>query len=207
VETEAEIAAGDPAVAFKPGGNALDRGGRDDERPAARPEHRHAERPAGGIEREPAFGGAPQGRVELKAGVDLAAAQAPPGSTRAGDDPERRRRPALLGADQDGERTGRNVVCSKRSRGQIRTVDAKQGDVRRGVASDELGGHCLAVREGDRDLAFFRERLVGGDDEAGTPDEAARPRPVGVDRNHASRGARDDPGDFGGEVLQQGGRN
>jgi acetate kinase len=56
LETEAEIAARDPAVALEHRRDALDRARWNDEHPPTWSEHRHANRLAGHIEREAAFG-------------------------------------------------------------------------------------------------------------------------------------------------------
>ena len=203
-EAEAEIAARDAPVALKPRGDALNRGRRDDEHPAARPEYRHADRPAGCIEGEPAFGARAARQIKLNAGVDLAAAQ---GSARVRPSGTRRRarrsarplrRPPLWRA----RRPRRVRPQAEPARRSERSMRSKAMSVV-GSRPTSLAGLCRRPGSVTAILAFLRQGLVGGDDEPGPPDEAARPRPVGVDRNHPSRGARDDPGDFGGEVFQQ----
>src|SRR5258705_439102 len=78
------------------------------------------------------------------------------------------------GAAHEGERADSECRRVKRCRRPVRPVTPKQGDVCRRVAADEPRRNGLTAREGDGDLAFFRQRLVGGDDQAGPPYETAR---------------------------------
>src|SRR3984893_4122329 len=98
LETEAEIAARDPAVALEHRHDALDRARWNDEHPPTWSEHRHANRLAGHIEREAAFGALPQARIKLDASVDLAAAHGFPGTGGAGHHTKRGGRRTIFGA-------------------------------------------------------------------------------------------------------------
>ena len=59
------------------------------------------------------------------------------------------------------------------------------------IAAGDMAWPRRSVGKLDRDLAFFRQRLVGGHDEPGLPDEARRARPMRVHRNDR----RSRPGD------------
>jgi hypothetical protein len=98
LETEAEIAARDPAVALEHRRDALDRARWNDEHPPTWSEHRHANRLAGHIEREAAFGALPQAQIKLGASVDLAAAHGFPGPGGAGHHTKRGGRRTIFGA-------------------------------------------------------------------------------------------------------------
>src|SRR5712691_6071454 len=63
LEAEPEIAARDAPVALELRRDAFDRGRWDDEHAPTRPKNRHADRPAGRIEREAAFGVSPQTQI------------------------------------------------------------------------------------------------------------------------------------------------
>src|SRR5262245_52215606 len=79
-EAEAEIAARDAPVALQPRRDTHNGSGRYDKHAPARSEYRHADRPAGCLEGETAFGTPPQAQIKLDASVYLAAAQGAPGA-------------------------------------------------------------------------------------------------------------------------------
>jgi len=142
-------------------------------------------------------------QVEFDAGADLAAAQAAPGRPCHRHEAERRDRGALLHPDGQGERPGLGRRSVERGRGQSGGIDPEQGDVSRRVAPDQACRGLVATRQGDRDLALLGERLIGSDDQAGAPDEAAGPRAVGMDADDASCRLCHQTGERGGEGLER----
>ena len=183
LQAEPEIAARDPAVRLELGGDALDRGGRDDEHAPARPEHRHAEGAAGGVERQPAFGdrAAATDRARCARRSRRRAATARPvlRSTRRR---TRRRRPcsrdptASASAPALRARVRSSIGC-RSSRSIRRSATSVVGSRPTSVAATRS-----AAGQRDLDLAFVGQRLVGGDDQAGPPDESAGARAM---RTHA----------------------
>jgi hypothetical protein len=79
LQSKTEIASCDLAMCLDLCGDARDRRGWDDENPAPRAEHRHAEGLTGRIESKAAFGVPPERQVELDPRVDLSAAHRLPG--------------------------------------------------------------------------------------------------------------------------------
>jgi hypothetical protein len=129
-------------VAFEPGCDALDRRRWNDEDAPARPEHRHAERPAGHIQRESALGAPSQRNGELEL-----ASISPPRMLRQGP-PARDTTPsAAVGspsrADHRGHSPGGELYpIESRCGGRSVPVDAKQGDVRGRVTPATVAATC-----------------------------------------------------------------
>ena len=117
--------------------------------------------------------------------------------------PRMLRQPGVLAAAGD-ERDG----AHRRGRGgrpvaEFRSREPQQRHVGRGIAAGELGGGGGAIGEQHAELVLAGQRLVGGDDEAGAPDQAADAPAVGaVDGDEAGRGR----GDESGELVGEGGK-
>src|SRR5262249_36138224 len=73
LETEAEIAPRDVAVLLKPRRDTLNSSRRDNEDPAARSEHRHADRPACRVNGKAPFGTLPHTQIKFDPRIDLTA--------------------------------------------------------------------------------------------------------------------------------------
>ena len=72
----------------------------------------HADRPAGWVDGETAFGTPLQAQIKLDPSVDLAATQGAPGAGRAGHYAERGGRRAILGTHRYGERLRQSTCLS-----------------------------------------------------------------------------------------------
>src|SRR2546423_14078454 len=105
-------------MGFKPSRDAADRRARNDETTSP-PLTGHANRFAGGREREAPLVAVSQPHAELDAGVNLAAAEASPASANQRHGTQRRGGSAVLGGDHDRQRAEiRNDGC-KGDRGSI----------------------------------------------------------------------------------------
>jgi hypothetical protein len=87
--------------------------------------------------------------------------------------------------DYDRQRAGEHRGRIEGDRLEVVPLDAKEGNIRGRVASDKVRSSRVAARQDDRDLAIFGERFLGGHDQVGPPDEAARPSALGV---HTDKG-------------------
>lgn len=76
-----------------------------------------------------------------------------------------------MGGDDDRQRAEGRDRCRELDRGDA-GIGAQQRDVGGVVAADDRGRSHAAVGKDDLDFALVGQRLVGGDDQAGLPDEA-----------------------------------
>jgi hypothetical protein len=101
---------------------------------------------------------------------------------------ERGARRIAVGGDDDRQRAKGRHNCGQLDRGN-RRIGAQQCDIRRMVAAGDRGGRGAAVGEADLDVALVGQRLVGGDDQAGFPDEAGGAGTMRMDGDDGRRGA------------------
>src|SRR5262249_46396726 len=86
LEAKTEVAPRDVAVLLKSCCDTLNSSRRDNEDTPARPEHRHADRPAHRINSETAFRSLPHAQLKFDPGLDLTATQRPPRADTTRDD-------------------------------------------------------------------------------------------------------------------------
>jgi hypothetical protein len=140
--------------------------------------------------------------------IDGAAAPAVPGAARDRDYAGSGDRAALMTADRQNEIAGAHPrrIAERCDTGTV-GLEAQHGDIGAGVAPGErrlmdfaVGGHHL-----DAIVAF--QRLLGGDDHAGAPVDAAdRPAPAGSDGDHAATRAFGEIGEAIGKLAEEVGR-
>jgi hypothetical protein len=152
-------------VALQPCRDTRNGSRRYDKHAPAGSEYRHADRPAGWVDDETAFGAPPQAQINLDPSVDLAATQGAPGASRAGHHAERGGRRTIFGTHRYGERADGDGCRLKRNRPQVGTVNPQQSDIGGGIASDELSRHRVAAGKCDGVFAFLGQGFIGCDDE------------------------------------------
>jgi hypothetical protein len=166
--------------------------GRDRENAAARSVDRHADQLALGGDEGAAFRRQREPQIEAQLGVDLSAVGAVPGAARERHDPERGDDVALRSPDGDGEMAGPQIRCDRRCERRRFAGKAQHGDVGRGIAPDQCRFDATSVRQGEREVGVALHCLLGGDDEAGLPDDAARgDRAAAVHGDHRAGGRLD----------------
>ena len=135
--------------------------------------------------------------------VEAPAAPGAPFAAARADDAEGGVRAGILGApDGEGERAGYGRAGGD-ARSLVGGIDFEDGDVGAGVGAGERGGDVRAVGQGDGDLLLAADGMFGGDDDAGTPEDAAgRESRPGVYGHDIARRLRDGCRDFIGKRCQ-----
>ena len=142
--------------------------------------------PPSAVDREP--------QIETQLGVDLSAVGTVPCAAGERDDPERGDDVTLRASDRDGKMARPQFGCDRRGDRRRFAAEAQYRDVGRGVASRKRRFDAAPVGKRHREIDVALHGLLGGDDEAGLPDDSARSEPAAaVDGDHRS-GCRLDGG-------------
>jgi hypothetical protein len=140
-----------------------------------------------------------QADIELDPRIDVAAAKAAPAAADQRHHPKRGAGRAACCGDDDCERTERRLARRQSCGRDLFGIEPQQGSIGGVIAADDGGWPRRSVGELDRDLAFLRQRLVGGHDESRLPDEAGPACAMRVHGDDHGCGLRDKAGDGGRE--------
>jgi hypothetical protein len=154
----------------------------------------HADQGAVGGDERAAFRRHCEPHVETQLGIDLPAVGAVPRSGGEGNDPERRDDVALRSADCEGEMAGLQTGCNRRGRDGRLGSKTQHGYIGGRIAAGQRRFDAASVRERQREIGVALYRFLGGDDEAGLPDDAARGHPPAAVNGHHCFRSRIDGG-------------
>ena len=126
--------------------------------------------------------------------VDLPAVGAVPWAAGERDDSERGDDVAFSSPDRDGKMARPQLGCDAAAIAPRLAAEAQHRDVGRGIASGERRLDAASVGERQREIGVALDGLLGGDDEAGLPDDAARGKPAAAVHGDDRRGCRVDGG-------------
>src|SRR6476646_9729248 len=161
-------------------------------RPAARTEHCHPDDTALQVDECAAFGSGAECQVQTNEAVDGSTSNAVPSPTRQSDDTECGERLAVMVPNcQDHLANPQSGIGGRRHRKSVR-LETKHSHIGGGVAARKRSIGDAAARKRQLDVVVALQDFFGGDDDSGTPMNAARgPPPSAMDSDDGACGAFD----------------
>ncbi len=204
LRADPQVAAPHAAAAEELVDDAIDRRGRHRDGRRARERRRvDAEHPARGIDERPAGEPVVDRDVEANELIDLAAVPGAPGRADGRDDAECRGDRVSGATEREGELADVERVADERRRSRRRVVELEHDEVGPRVAADDGAAGGRAAIERDADVVVLVHRVVRGDDESRTPDDArGGDAPTRVDGDDRAAGRLDGGGEIGGECFE-----
>src|SRR5262245_14945017 len=153
--------------------SAVDGRAWDRKRPAARTEHGHPDGTAFQVDECAAFGSGTECQVQTNEAVDGAAANAVPSPAREGDDAERGEGPAIMISYRQDDLTSSERGAGRGRYGKSVRLETEHRNISGGVAAHERSVGDAPGRKRDLDVLLAIQGFLGGNDDPGTPMDAA----------------------------------
>jgi hypothetical protein len=157
------------------------------------PQDGHADEASLRVDEGAAFSARAKHKIHADEVIDSATAKTVPRPSHRGDDAEAGDRHTLVISDcqDDMTRSQRRRIGGRRRRQSIR-LEAQDSDVRAGIPTRERSVDSAPIGKRNLDVLVSLQSLFSGDDDSGTPMDAARgPSTTAVNCDNAAAGAID----------------